>query len=121
MSYVTNGLYFGFPQFPSLSFLAFIFVEPWLTIGLEISIQSIAIGPYMAMSFTVMKFPRRVLVSYVLRVHILGKMLRYMVQHHNISFLLKGDKLLSGNVCFFAHGSTVKSYSLHIIKHLSNL
>lgn len=101
-----------------LEYSCLFFVEPWLTIGIRISIQLITIWPYTAISFTMMTFLRKVLISSVCREHMSCRLLRHMVHYQKLNFLLMGNKLLRGNFCFFVHGALVKSYSFHILKHL---
>lgn len=92
----TRDSFLGFPLLLSLTFLPSLSVEPWLTIRLRVTIKSISKRFYMTISTTIVIFPRRFLVASVMRVHMLSMMLGHVILHHELSFLIKRNKLLNG-------------------------
>lgn len=86
---------------------------------LRIIIQSIEKGSYMTISTAVVRSLCKVLLTIVLRVHILIMTPRHVVHHLKLSLLLRQDNLLKRDFAFLVHVG-FKTYSLKISGHLSN-
>lgn len=122
MSYETSDNFLKFPYFLCLSCLPFLYVKPWMTMRLEITIYSIAKRYYMAISSTVVTPPKWFLVASVIRIHMLSRMLGHVVLHQELYFLLRRDKLQGGSFFLFVHWTVVKPYpsSLEFSKDTSS-